>query len=118
MMARLGASEVVGCDISADGLVDARHRAAGMLNIAFEEASVLDLPYSDRAFDFVCCSGVLHHTSDLERGLGELRRVLRPSGKVLLVVRKRGYSLAGHPADSAARPGHGVPHCGRGHPAS
>jgi len=89
-MARLGASEVIGCDISAEGLVDARCRAAGMSNVRFEQASVLDLPYPDESFDFVCCSGVFHHTTDPEKGLRELARVLRPEGKVFLLLYGKG----------------------------
>ena len=85
-MARLGADQVMGCDISASGLADARKRASGLANITFEEASVLELPYRDNSFDFVCCSGVLHHTTDTERGLKELRRVLRPGGKIYLLL--------------------------------
>ena len=89
-MARLGAREVIGCDISAEGLADARQRAAGMSNVHFEEASVLDLPYPGESFDFACCSGVLHHTPDPERGLRELARVLRPRGKVFLLLYGKG----------------------------
>jgi ubiquinone/menaquinone biosynthesis C-methylase UbiE len=85
-MATLGAAEVIGCDISSEGLKDARSRAADMSNITFEEASVIDLPYPDESFDFVCCSGVLHHTADPEKGLQELARVLRPSGKIFLLL--------------------------------
>ena len=83
---RLGAGQVVGCDISDDGLVDARARAAGMSDVNFEKASALDLPFDDGSFDFVCCSGVLHHTTDAEKGLDELTRVLRPGGKLYLLL--------------------------------
>ena len=89
-MAMLGASEVIGCDISAKGLADARQRTAGMPNIRFEEADVLDLPYPDESFDFVCCSGVLHHTADPEKGLRELARVLRSGGKIFLLLYGKG----------------------------
>ena len=89
-MARLGAAEVAGCDISAEGLADARRRAAGLPNVFFEEASVLDLPFADKSFDFVCCSGVLHHTPDPEKGLREITRVLRPTGRLFLLLYGKG----------------------------
>ncbi len=85
-LARLGASEAIGCDISTAGLVDARRRAADQANVAFEAGSVLELPHADATFDFVCCSGVLHHTSAPERGLRELTRVLRPGGRLFLLL--------------------------------
>jgi ubiquinone/menaquinone biosynthesis C-methylase UbiE len=85
-MGRLGAIQVVGCDISDDGLADARSRAVGMANVTFERASAQDLPFDDGSFDFVCCSGVLHHTTDAHKGLDELARVLRPGGKFYLLL--------------------------------
>ena len=89
-MARLGASEVVGCDISTEGLADARSRAPEMSNVVFERASVLDLPYRNESFDFACCSGVLHHTADPEKGMRELARVLRPNGRLFLLIYGKG----------------------------
>lgn len=91
-MGSLGAAHVTGADISGTGLEDARQRAAPLPNVEFREASVLDLPFDDQSFDFVCCSGVLHHTSDAERGLSELVRVLKPGGQLfLLLYGKGGY---------------------------
>ena len=55
-MGRMGAARAVGCDLSEEGLADARARAAGMANVAFEQASALDLPFDGGSFDFVCCS--------------------------------------------------------------
>lgn len=89
-LAKLGASEIVGCDISIEGLMDARRRSAGIPGVRFEVASAQSLPYLDDKFDFVCCSGVLHHTVDPERGLSELARVLRPGGKVFLLLYGQG----------------------------
>jgi ubiquinone/menaquinone biosynthesis C-methylase UbiE len=87
-MALLGAREVVGVDVGREGLSDARRRAAalGMAHVTFEEASALELPFADGSFDFACCSGVLHHTRSVERGLRELHRVLRPGGRCYLLL--------------------------------
>lgn len=84
-MAMCGAAEVVGCDVSDTGLATARERAAG-LPITFQKASVLALPFPDASFDFVCCAGVLHHTTDLQKGLDEVVRVLKPGGKLFLLL--------------------------------
>lgn len=84
-MARLGAT-VIGVDISSTGIEDCRRRAHNVPGVTFREASVLDLPFDDASFDFVCSSGVLHHTPDPERGLREITRVLKPGGMVFLLL--------------------------------
>jgi ubiquinone/menaquinone biosynthesis C-methylase UbiE len=89
-MARLGATEATGVDVSTEGLTDAKRRAIGMPNVSFRKASALELPFEKSSFDFVCCSGVLHHTSDPERGLQELVRVLKPGGMLFLLLYGKG----------------------------
>ncbi len=89
-IARLGAAEVVGCDISEDGLRDARRRAAGLTNVRFERASALDLPFADESFDFVLCNGVLHHTPDPVRGFGEITRILKHGGRAFVLLYGKG----------------------------
>ncbi|MCG8455929.1 MAG: class I SAM-dependent methyltransferase [Holophagales bacterium] len=85
-MARLGAERVVGIDLGAQGLEDARRRAEGLGNVSFEHGSILDLPFDDASFDLVWCAGVLMITADEERALDELRRVIRPGGRLYLLV--------------------------------
>jgi ubiquinone/menaquinone biosynthesis C-methylase UbiE len=87
-MALMGASSVVGVDVSAEGIADANRRrhAMGADQVSFQQSSLLDLPFGNGEFDFVCCSGVLHHTVSIERGLSEIHRVLKPGGRVYLLL--------------------------------
>src|SRR5689334_3112262 len=85
-MALHGAAEVVGCDISESGLANARERAVAVSNLTFKKGSVLDLPFPDATFDFVCCAGVLHHTPSIGRGLDEIARVLKKKGRLFLLL--------------------------------
>lgn len=87
-MARMGAARVVGVDVAGTGLADARSRCdrLGIANVRFQAVSVLALPFPDGEFDFVCCGGVLHYTVGIERGLREIRRVLKPGGGMYLLL--------------------------------
>lgn len=87
-MAQLGAASVLGVDLGAAGLADARQRAKGrgIEKVSFEQASILDLPLEELAFDVVWCAGVLMHTADPGRALDELLRVLVPGGTLYLLV--------------------------------
>ena len=49
-------------------------------------ADVTRLPYPDDWFDCVVCGWMLEHLPDPAPGLRELARVLRPGGKMLLMV--------------------------------
>jgi len=48
------------------------------MNITFAQADALDLPWYDETFDRVLNTCVIHHVSDPELALSEIRRVLRP----------------------------------------
>jgi len=78
----LGAGKVVGLDASEIGIADARKRVseANVESVEFEQGNVLELPYADNSFDVVFSNGVLHHTTDWQRGINELVRVLKPGG--------------------------------------
>jgi SAM-dependent methyltransferase len=45
-----------------------------------------DLPFPTASFDLVYSNGVLHHTPDTVRCLGEAYRVLRPGGQLILAL--------------------------------
>jgi ubiquinone/menaquinone biosynthesis C-methylase UbiE len=47
---------------------------------------VQELPFEDRAFDCVVAAWMLYHVPDLDRGLAEIVRVLRPGGRLVAVT--------------------------------
>ncbi len=53
--------------------------------LAMDSVDLLDMPYSDASFDVVLCSHVLEHVADDRRALSEIRRVLVPDGRALLM---------------------------------
>ena len=48
--------------------------------------SVLELEHPDESFDHVVTIGCLHHTGDLPRAVDQVRRVLRPGGRALVML--------------------------------
>jgi len=79
------AGEVVGSDFS-EGMLDrARAKAAGRAGVRWEWGNALELPYPDRSFDAATVGFGARNFSDLERGLGEMVRVVRPGGRVVVL---------------------------------
>jgi ubiquinone/menaquinone biosynthesis C-methylase UbiE len=54
--------------------------SVGEERFAYEVADAQKLPFADTSFDAVIANHMLYHIPDLPRALGEIRRVLKPSG--------------------------------------
>jgi demethylmenaquinone methyltransferase / 2-methoxy-6-polyprenyl-1,4-benzoquinol methylase len=80
---------VVGLDFSEQMLARARKKSGA---IEWVQADALALPFEDGAFDAATVGFGVRNLADLEGGLRELARVLRPGGKlaVLEITRPRG----------------------------
>lgn len=84
-----GRSDIVGFDISHEGLKIARgkSRSAGDALSAkahFAEGLIEELPFSGNRFKTVILSGVLHHLENADVVLREIARVMAPSGKLVI----------------------------------
>ena len=49
------------------------------------------LEFADESFDLIWTWGVIHHSSNTEQVLSEMRRVLRPGGRAITMVYHRGW---------------------------
>jgi demethylmenaquinone methyltransferase/2-methoxy-6-polyprenyl-1,4-benzoquinol methylase len=78
---------VVGCDFSEPMLDLAREKASrrDAAGVRFEWADALSLPYDAGRFDAVTVGFGVRNLADLGRGLGELARVLRPGGRLVIL---------------------------------
>ncbi len=80
------AGEVVACDFSQRMLELGREKSASArADVRFEAANALALPYPDDAFDAATVGFGARNFADLERGLAEMTRVLRPGGRVVVL---------------------------------
>jgi demethylmenaquinone methyltransferase / 2-methoxy-6-polyprenyl-1,4-benzoquinol methylase len=80
-LARRGC-DVVGSDFSEGMLERAREKAP---QLRWEQADALALPYGDDEFDAATVGFGARNFSDLDRGLEEMARVVRPGGRVVVL---------------------------------
>lgn len=81
---------VIATDLTAAMLRHARAERdrLGLGNVSFARADVHALPFADGTFDLAASRRAPHHFSDIARAIGEMRRVLRRGGR--LVIDDRG----------------------------
>ncbi len=80
---RVGPSgTVVGSDFSEAMLDRARQKSSA---VTWEWANALELPYPDDGFDAATVGFGARNFSDLDRGLAEMARVVRPGGRVVIL---------------------------------
>ncbi len=86
---RAGARTVTGVDLSPPMVAQARRRlrrdiAAGRVRV--DEGSVEALPYPDDSFDRLLTVHTIYFWPEPTSGLRELRRVLRPGGRLVIAT--------------------------------
>jgi demethylmenaquinone methyltransferase/2-methoxy-6-polyprenyl-1,4-benzoquinol methylase len=89
---------VVGCDFS-DPMLELARRKSGDegLPVEFGWADALELPYGDASFDAVTIGFGARNLADLERGISEMTRMLRPGGRLVIleITRPQRQPLSG-----------------------
>jgi ubiquinone/menaquinone biosynthesis C-methylase UbiE len=74
-------------DLSSGHLEHAK-RNFGLRGLAgkFLHGDAENMPFDDNSFDVVYSNGVIHHTPNTARVVSEMRRVLKPGGKAIVMV--------------------------------
>jgi SAM-dependent methyltransferase len=83
-LARDTGAEVVAVDLSERMVELARSRG-----VDARVADVQALPFPDGSFDVAVAAWMLYHVPDLDRGISELERVLRPGGTLVALTNSR-----------------------------
>ncbi len=78
--------EVIATDITPEMLFEGGRRKAegGITNVEFRLADVHVLPFEDEAFDVVTCRRAAHHFAEIAKALREMKRVLKPGGRLVI----------------------------------
>lgn len=85
-----GGASVTGVDITPRSIELARRRFdLYALSGEFMIGDAENLCFPDESFDVVYSFGVLHHTPDTERAIGEVHRVLRAGGEAVIMLYHR-----------------------------
>ena len=86
VLARAGAAQVVGLDFCRPMLEIARRKAeADSRAVPFVEGDALRLPFADETFDAATIAFGLRNLAGVSEGLRELRRILRPGGRLAVL---------------------------------
>ena len=94
ILAKAGASKVIGIDgakpmiATATDLLEKTTSERGEIEF-LEVKSLLDLRFSDAAFDGILCSSVLEYIGSVDQTLTEFRRILKPAGLLIVTVPNR-----------------------------
>ena len=64
-----------------EGMLAAAKDNISAENVDFQAVDIQNIPYPDNSFHMVIANMMLYHVPDLQRGLSEVRRVLKPGGK-------------------------------------
>jgi ubiquinone/menaquinone biosynthesis C-methylase UbiE len=106
VLTRLAARKVapsghaVGIDASPQMIATAQRKAGNVSRLEFHVAAIEQLPLETGTFDVVLSSLMLHHLPDdlKKSGLSEVRRVLKPGGRLVVVDLTRAHRFLGHVA--------------------
>lgn len=82
LLARWPRLMLTGIDVSHNMLRQATDKR---LAVDWLRADSAQLPFADRSFDAAVCANAFHYFRSPERALTEIRRVLRPGGRFVLV---------------------------------
>jgi len=76
----------LGCEVTALDMSDRMVELATERGMDAVVGDVQELPFAGESFDAAVAAWMLYHVPDLDRGLAELARVLRPGGSLLAVT--------------------------------
>jgi demethylmenaquinone methyltransferase/2-methoxy-6-polyprenyl-1,4-benzoquinol methylase len=88
MMAALNPDRIVGLDISA-GMLEVGKQKIAKVNLSDKIEMIVgdseNMPFDDETFDAITVSFGVRNFANLDKGLTEIKRVLKPNGKLVIL---------------------------------
>lgn len=72
--------KLVFSDLSEGMLITAKENLGERSNTEYRTADIQELPFEDKSFDILIANAMLYHVPDIQKGLREVRRVLKDDG--------------------------------------
>ncbi|OUL34181.1 methyltransferase type 11 [Nostoc sp. T09] len=91
LLSEYSSQQIVGVDISEKMLAIAKHKLKAYPQVLFKRASASNLPFDSNSFDVIVCANSFHYFDNPSAALTEMRRVLKPKGKVIILDWCRDY---------------------------
>jgi len=89
-LAKFGRYSVTGLDISETFVGIARKNAAEAgVQVDFRHGNASAMPFADDSFDLIVCRAAFKNFSEPVKALAEMRRVLRPGGRAIIIDLRR-----------------------------
>lgn len=85
--------QILGIDISTEMLAIAQRKLDQYASVRFEPGSATAIPAADEQFDVVICANSFHYFDQPINALVEMKRVLKPTGKVVILDWCKDYLL-------------------------
>lgn len=85
-LAKIGKYQITGLDISKSFVEIAKRNARQEgIEVDFRQGNASQMPFAEAGFDFLLCRAAFKNFSDPVGALREMRRVLKPGGRALLI---------------------------------
>jgi ubiquinone/menaquinone biosynthesis C-methylase UbiE len=91
LLAEYPSLKIFGVDISDKMLAIAKQKCNAYPQVSFQTASASTLPFDSHSFDVIVSANSFHYFDDPVSALQEMRRVLKPSGKIIVLDWCRDY---------------------------
>lgn len=89
-LAKFGKFEITGLDVSKTFVEIARNNAReAAVPVDFQQGNASQMAFANDRFDLILCRAAFKNFSEPVRALGEMRRVLRPGGRAVIIDLRR-----------------------------